>query len=193
MPDPFGRISTVLRTLIERFESSQHTYAFGGAIALAAWSEPRATADIDLVVWVEPDGLGGVLEILKGVGADVREDMAQVAADRDGMFVTMVDGIRVDVFVPSIPFYDEAAKRRVRTRILGLGTWIHSAEVLAVFKLLFFRAKDLIDIRRMIEVRMEDLDREFVRRSIADMLGEDDPRIMRWDEIVADVMAASEI
>jgi hypothetical protein len=31
------------------------------------------------------------------------------------MFVCRLGGVRIDVFVPSIPFYAEAALRRVRT------------------------------------------------------------------------------
>lgn len=55
------------------------------------------------------------------------------------MFVGMAGRVRADVFVPSIPFYSVAEQRRVATTIAGRATWVHSAEVLAVFKLLFFR------------------------------------------------------
>ena len=68
--------------------------------------------------------------------------------------------------------------------IAGRLAWVHSAEVLAVFKLLFFRAKDLVDVERMVQVRGPDLDRAFVRAALVEML-EWDERIKRWDEICA--------
>jgi hypothetical protein len=57
------------------------------------------------------------------------------------MFAGRAGATRVDIFVPRIPFYEEAAKRRVRTPIAGRDTWVHSAEVLAVFKMLFLPAE----------------------------------------------------
>lgn len=48
--------------------------------------------------------------------------------------------------------------------------------------MLFFRPKDLIDVERMLAVRGSELDRAFVRRSLVEMLG-DDERIRKWDDI----------
>ncbi len=78
----------------------------------------------------------------------------------------------------------EAAKTRVRiTDAEGWSGWFLSAEALAVFKLLFFRSKDIVDLERLVAVRPE-LDHDYVRRWIADMMGEDDPRTRRWERIV---------
>jgi hypothetical protein len=61
------------------------------------------------------------------------------------MFAGRVGATRVDVFVPSIPFYTEAARHRVRTTIAERATWVHSAEVLAVLEMLFFPLKHPIE------------------------------------------------
>jgi hypothetical protein len=98
------------------------------------------------------------------------------------MFVGMSGAVRV--FVPSIPFYADAERRRVRTTIVGRSTWVHSAEVLTVFKLLFFRPKDLLDIERMLQIQGTAFDRGFVRHALVDML-DGDPRIEKWDAICA--------
>jgi hypothetical protein len=45
-------VSSVVARLINVLEPSGEVYAFGGAIALAAWSEPRATADVDVILWI---------------------------------------------------------------------------------------------------------------------------------------------
>jgi hypothetical protein len=65
----------------------------------------------------------------------------------------------------------------------GWSGWFLSAEALAVFKLLFFRGKDMVDLERLVAVRPE-LDRAYVRERIVEMMGEDDARTQRWDEIV---------
>jgi hypothetical protein len=78
------------------------------------------------------------------------------------------------------------AEQLVVTTIAGGPTWVHSAEVLAVFKMLFFRPKDLLDVERMLWVRGADFDRDFVRHHLVDML-EDDERITSWDAICARV------
>ena len=41
---------------------------------------------------------------------------------------------------------------------------------------MFFRAKDQLDLEKLIEVQGQDLDVVYVRRWIVDMMGEDDER-----------------
>jgi len=95
-----------------------------------------------------------------------------------------VSEYRLDVFVPSVPFYDEALSRRKRVRIAGRDTWVLSPESLAVFKMLFHRPKDLADVGRLLEVQAGRLDCDFVRTWLVEMLGEDDERIRQWDDLV---------
>ena len=52
-----------------------------------------------------------------------------------------------------------------------------------MFKLLFFRGKDRVDLERLIAVRPE-LDRGYVRRWIVEMMGDADERVAAWDEMV---------
>jgi len=47
----------------------------------------------------------------------------------------------------------------------------------------FFRAKDLVDLERLVAVR-DELDHAYVRRWIVDMMGEHDERVRRWDDLV---------
>ena len=60
-----------------------------------------------------------------------------------------------------------------------------SAEATVVFKLLFYRAKDLVDIEKLVAVQGEDLDRAYIRGWMVDMMGNDDERVDEWDDIVA--------
>ncbi len=166
-------------------EQGQIPYAIGGALALAVAGVPRGTRDVDVNVFAGPEQLGTVLDVLSRLGMSVDRESAQAEAEARGMFVARWDGMRIDVFLPSIPFSEEAA--RTRTRLVdsdGWSGWFLSAEALAVFKLLFFRGKDMVDLERLVAVRSE-LDTAYVRRWIVEMMGEQDERVRRWDEIVA--------
>ena len=100
------------------------------------------------------------------------------------MFVGRWDDMRVDVFLPSIPFAREAERTRFCvTDDTGWSGWFLSAEAIAVFKLLFFRGKDMVDLERLVAVRPE-LDVAYIRKWMVDMMGENDARIVRWDDIV---------
>lgn len=161
------------------------SYAIGGALALAVAGVPRGTVDVDINVFVEESAVEAAARVLAGLGIAIDAEAAVTSARRDGMFTCSWDGMRVDVFVPSIPFSREAERTRIRvTGPDGWAGWFLSPESIAVFKLLFFRGKDIVDLERLIAVRGDDLDREYVRRWLVDMMGEDDERVERWDLLV---------
>lgn len=186
MADPLGSLVDAVAALVDAFEPSGIDYALGGAIAYSAWAEPRATRDVDLNLWLPLERLDEGLDILERVGLSLDRAKAHTEAAERGMFVGRLGEYRVDIFLPSVPFYDEALRRRVRTRVANRDTWVLSAETLAVFKMLFFRPKDLTDVGRLLQIQRGRLDLEFVRRWLVDMLGPDDERIETWDRIVTD-------
>ena len=107
-------------------------------------------------------------------------------ADREhDTIVCSCDGLRVDLFTPSIPFSWEAQRTSVRLEgPLGPATYL-SAEAIAVFKILFFRSKDVVDLEKLVAVRGADLDVAYVRRWMAEMMGEDDERVEEWDRLTS--------
>lgn len=166
-------------------ESAGLPYAIGGALALAIAGVPRGTADVDINVFVAEHDVPTVIAVLQRLGVEVDLTSAVARAKRDGTFVGRWDGMRIDVFLPSIAFSHEARRTRVRvTDDAGWTGWFLSAEAIAVFKLLFFRGKDVVDLERLVAVNVG-LDHAYVRRWIVEMMGEDDPRVARWDDLVA--------
>ena len=161
--------------------------ALGGAIALAAWGIPRATVDVDINVFVEDDRVDEVLDVIeRDLGIAVDRRAARRGHTDDGLMVlSSSSGMRIDVFTPSIEFSWEAARTATHQRLLGIEVSVLSAEALAVFKLLFFRSKDIADLERLIATQQGRMDHAYVRRHIADMVGENDARVSRWDELVA--------
>jgi hypothetical protein len=93
---------------------------------------------------------------------------------------------RVDLFTPSIPFSREAERTRRQIQIEGQPVTFLSAEAIAVFKLLFFRPKDIVDLERLVEVQGSALDVTYVRDELVKIMGEDDERVKRWDDLLRD-------
>ena len=73
-----------------------------------------------------------------------------------------------------------------RVRLAGpSGTaWYLSAEATALFKLLFFRGKDQLDVEKLVAVHGEFLDKAYVRRWLVEMMGDGDERVVFWDRTV---------
>ena len=169
----------------DELEARGVPHAIGGALAFGAWGEPRGTKDVDINVFVEGDRLDDVLAAVRAAGADVDDALARRQADERGLIVAhWPDGYRLDVFTPSIDFSWEASRTRVKLVTGGRSAWFLSAEAIAVFKLMFFRGKDRLDLARLVELAAS-LDRAYVRHHLVEMFGEDDERVRFWDETVA--------
>ena len=183
MNEPADALEAGLR-LANELETRGVPYALGGALAYGQYGIPRATNDVDVNVFVDASGLGPVFDALRALGADVDEDGARRAATNDGLFVVRYGLYRLDLFTPSIPFAWQAGDTRVRHRLDDRDVWFLSAEALCVFKLLFFRGKDVVDLERLIAVQGGAVDGAYVRKQIVEMLGEDDPRVATWDRLL---------
>ena len=79
---------------------------------------------------------------------------------------------------------DNGDVSRVAVQVVDRQVPFLDAETIAVFKLLFFRAKDMLDLERLVSVRS--LDHRWVRDRVSEMLGDDDPGIEAWNRIVAE-------
>jgi hypothetical protein len=158
-------------------------YALGGALAYGQYGIPRATNDVDVNVFVGVERMPDVATALRQLGIEVDVDAARRAADAEGMVVLRYGDFRIDVFLPSIAFAWEAERTRVAARIDGRDVWFLSAEALCVFKMLFFRAKDLVDLERLLAVSGRAVDVAYVRDKLVEMMGADDPRVTQWDRV----------
>lgn len=173
------------RTLAQRIIAlhdalSEVPHAFGGAIALAYYAEPRATVDIDLNVFVPPDRQTAVTGPLRALGVVV-EDAAVGRIDREGQVRVWWDDTAVDLFFAYDRFHDAAAAARRVVPFADREIPILSAEHLMVCKVVFNRARDWVDIDAM-RTLGEPLDTAEVLRWVARLVGDEDPR---YERIVA--------
>jgi hypothetical protein len=153
-------------------------HAFGGALALAYYAEPRATIDIDVNLFVAPDRFADVANHLRGLGVDVdRADVAETVA-RDGQVRLMWDGTPVDHFLAYHAFH-EAASRATRAVPFADSTIpILSGDHLVVCKVVFDRPKDWVDVAAMVDAGTA-IETAEVLRWVGRIAGDTDPRYER--------------
>lgn len=167
---------SVALELVSALENAGIEYALGGALAYGFWGEPRGTKDIDVSVFLELQGLDRVFGVLETLGAKTDREEQRRQASETGMFVAHLHRYRVDVFIPDIPLYDTARSRRFRANLGGKPVFVWSAEDIALFKLLYFRPKDLLDLEKLIVINRQTLDFEYIRHWLHLMVGPDDER-----------------
>ena len=160
-------------------------YALGGAIALGFWGQPRGTMDVDLTLFLPKDKPSEVIWELQEIGCEVSATRASQSLREHGFCSVHFAKTRVDVFVPTSAFYDKVKARRRRMHLGKDLVSVLDAESLVVFKLMFFREQDLLDIKQILRIQGERFDRGWIREQIADMFGLRDLRITRWDELTS--------
>ncbi len=157
-------------------------HAFGGALALAYYAEPRVTIDIDLNLFVPPTRYGRVFAALEPLGVGDAVDPKLV--ERDGQCRLWWGRTPVDLFFANDQIHDAMRKA---ARLVPFGDHrlrVLSPEHLLVCKALFDRPKDWIDIEQML-VTVEPLDLKEIERWLSRFIADDDPRRERFEQLVA--------
>jgi hypothetical protein len=181
------RLDEKVVLLADAFRKSELPHAFGGALALAYYAEPRATVDVDINVFVEPNAVDEVAAVLVPLGVEAPAS-ARKLIRRDGQARLRWDSTPVDLFFATDEFHFNA---RRRTRVVPFGDIlipILAAEDLMVCKAVFDRRKDWIDIEQMLLLTSGALDVDDVRRWVVAIVGADDGRVERLDAAVRDVL-----
>jgi hypothetical protein len=163
-------------------DAAKIPHAIGGALALAYYAEPRATVDVDVNVFVSADHWPRVRDALAPIGVDVEVDPE--ALQRDEQVRLWWGRNAVDLFFSYADLHEEM-RQRARRVPFGAGTIpILSPEHLAVCKAMFDRTKDWIDIEQIL-VAADPLDLGEIESWLERMVGEDDPRLGKLEEIKA--------
>lgn len=162
-------------------------HAFGGALALAYYAEPRATIDIDVNVFVPPSDVDRVATVLVELGLEV-DDAARALAARDGQARVWWGATPVDLFFASDEFHTRAATRVRRVPFGDATITILAPEDLLVCKAVFNRRKDWIDIEQMLVITVGELDVDGVRQAVARIVGADDDRMARLDRAIEEIL-----
>jgi hypothetical protein len=165
----------------EALRGARISHAFGGALALAYYAEPRATIDIDVNVFTRADRYARVLAAVSPLGVDDR-GLDPAAVEREGQCRWWWGRNPIDVFFAYDALHEEM---RGATRTVPFGDDripILSPEHLVVCKAIFDRPKDWLDIEQVLVVN-ESLDRAEIRDWLDRIVGAKDPRAGRFEEL----------
>lgn len=170
-------------TLPERVVAIDHAlaaipHAFGGALALAYYAEPRATIDIDVNVFVHADHYAEVAGPLVALGVAADDPHAAASAASDGQTRVMWDNTPIDLFFAYDPFHAAAAAARRTVPFAESSIEILAPEHLVVCKTVYDRPQDWVDIGAIVETGVA-LDAAEVLRWVGRIAGDDDPRYAR--------------
>lgn len=177
-----GRLQAVHRAL----DAAGFAHAVGGAIALAVHvREPRFTADIDLNVIADPDHPEPLLRCLPPEVIVPARAAEEIRRDGQTRVIWPDPDTPVDLFLPQHPTYHRLVTDRARAvDFLGEDIPVMDATDLMVFKVLFDRSKDWVDIESLLENRAGDVDEAV--RWLTEFLGEDDSRLSRLRSLAPD-------
>lgn len=155
-------------------------HAFGGAIALAfCVGEPRGTRDLDVNVFVDASEARTVLAALPDAVRVRKKDIVQV--ERDGQARLDWDGTPIDVFLNNLPLHDAVATSIVWVPLEGRTVPVLDCASLVIFKAFFDRTKDWADLEAIAQATPGDI--EEATATIADLVGADDPGVIRLKEL----------
>ena len=138
-----------------------------------------------------PEGVSACVRLLQTVGCSFPADQAARSLSEHGFCQVEFGGGRIDVFLPIIPFYEVARRRRRSVELGDQRVMVWDAETLCVFKMMFFRRKDMADVEEILRVQRGTLDRDWVLQQITAIYGHRDPRLARWEELVRETGGAS--
>ncbi len=157
-------------------------HAFGGALALAYYAEPRATVDIDLNLFVAAADFRTVADLLGPLGVNVAVNQAVV--ERHGQCRLRWGRTPLDLFFAYDPFH-EAMEGAARTVPFAETTIrVLSPEHLIVCKAAFDRPKDWLDIEQIL-VACDHVDLPETKKWLAQIVGEFDQRSGRFTALAA--------
>jgi hypothetical protein len=155
-------------------------HAFGGALALAYYAEPRATIDIDVNIFLSPADYPALERTLATLG--VHDGADPDAVMRDGQCRLRWGSSPIDLFFAYDPLHD-AMKAAVRKQPFAEDFIpVLAPEHLLVCKVVFNRPKDWLDVEQMI-VASERLDLDEAKEWLSRILGSGDPRLERLEAL----------
>jgi hypothetical protein len=166
-------------------EAAAIPHAFGGALALAYYAAPRGTHDIDLNVFISEKRAERVLATLADLGV-AAGGAAPLRAVRDrGQVRVHWEHTPIDLFFSYDPLHDRCAERARRVPFGdGVTLPILSAEDLAIFKVIFDRAKDWTDIDEMLYALGAEFDSYYAMEWLRRILEAGDPRLLRIETVL---------
>jgi hypothetical protein len=145
-----------------------------GSLAAAFYGAPRATQDVDFVIESRPDDLRRFVNTLGAEGLYVDLESALDALRTGGQFnaIDPSTGWKADLIIRKArPFSESEFDRRQQRQLFGVEVALATLEDLIIAKLEWSKLGDSElqrrDIRELLEMGGDTMDREYLERWIA--------------------------
>lgn len=144
----------VLVSLAKWFEIQEVPYALIGGAAIGLVVQPRATQDVDAVIWLDPDRAQRFIDagVEFGFAARISDPIEFARRSRVLLLQHVTTRIGVDLSLGVLPFEQEMIERATEFSTPQLKIRVASPEDLIVTKAVAHRKRDLIDIDNLLAV-----------------------------------------
>lgn len=132
-----NNMDDLLEKTCAKLEAYDIQYMISGSLALLAYSTPRMTRDIDIVVNIQESDLSKFLEIFKD-GFYLHPQSIREEINRRGMFnvIDYNSGFKIDFIVrKNTPFHINEFNRRIITNVYNFPAYIVTLEDLVIAKI----------------------------------------------------------
>jgi hypothetical protein len=168
-PSPLIPLKAALADLVALLGAEQvHALVIGG-VAASLLGRPRATRDVDVLVWLAESGWPGFLTAARRHGFEPRIQDPLEFAGRSRVLLLRhaASAIDIDVAIGALPFEELAIERGTSYDLGGLAIPLPRPEDLVVMKAVAHRPRDTADIEGVLAAYPA-LDRAAVRRTVAE-------------------------
>jgi hypothetical protein len=151
----------------------QIRFAIGGALANNYWRIVRATLDVVCLIALPAIKFQMLADELNAIGCLLRTNQDQYVpltvdlmldqVRQRKLIECLLDGARVELFVPAVPLQEELLRRAVSIPLRGKHVSLTTPEDLILLKLVLRRPKDLQDVRGILWVQRGKLDLDYMR------------------------------
>jgi len=159
----------LIKDVASRLEKAGIQYMMTGSMAMAIYSTPRMTRDIDMVIQVATEDIGKIVNLFRD-DCYIDETSVRQAVQNQGMFniIHNESVIKVDFIVRKNEEYRTPEfSRRQQIEIEGVSISVVSPEDLILSKLVWAKQSNselqLRDVRQMVAV-LKDLDNDYLKR-----------------------------
>ncbi len=121
-------------------------FALIGGLAVSAWSQPRATMDVDLLVLVDSSNLNHLVEALCDAG--INAELRRGGIDDPVPYLIRAD--LLDIIVATKKYEAEAIEQSITVNIAGTDIPVASPEYLIILKLKAGGPRDLLDVQELL-------------------------------------------
>jgi len=155
----------LLPRIVACFQSKRVPYVLIGAWALAVWGRPRATADVDFLVFVKEQGLDRVGDRMMQAGMALDETWVKWNPMLRGFQLRFqFQGTTVDLLRPRDAHDRQVFRRKRRKRLDGRYYRVVSPEDFILQKLKVGRPRDFEDAISVLERSGKALDKRYLQR-----------------------------